>query len=64
MTNEILAVSERVVMEFNLEEILKMRREKIVGVGWFQDLAGNLYHYDGVVWDVVPDSSLELQFLG
>lgn len=33
--------------------------------GWYQDLNGNLYQYDGVVWDVVPVKEAgELEFLG
>lgn len=33
--------------------------------GWYQDLKGNLYKYDGVVWDVVPENKPdELEFLG
>lgn len=33
--------------------------------GWYQDADGNLYKYDGVVWDVVPDGKVEdLEFLG
>ena len=33
--------------------------------GWYQDLEGNLYKYDGVIWDVVPSKQLpELEFLG
>lgn len=33
--------------------------------GWYQDVEGNLYKYDGVVWDVVPEKSAgKLEFLG
>jgi hypothetical protein len=33
--------------------------------GWYQDASGNLYQYDGVVWDVVPEAaSGKLEFLG
>lgn len=33
--------------------------------GWYQDLEGNLYKYDGVVWDIVPRKEAgELEFLG
>lgn len=33
--------------------------------GWYQDLDGNLYKYDGIVWDVVPETRTgRLEFLG
>jgi hypothetical protein len=36
-----------------------------VHVGWYQDTRGSLYHYDGVVWDIVPDGSISrLEYLG
>jgi hypothetical protein len=33
-------------------------------IGWYQDLKGNLYKYDGVVWDVVPGRDTKVEFLG
>lgn len=36
-----------------------------VKVGWYQDSKGELFHYDGVVWDVVPDGRIDqLEYLG
>jgi len=36
-----------------------------VRVGWYQDVAGSLYHYDGVIWDVVPATEISrLEYLG
>jgi hypothetical protein len=36
-----------------------------VEVGWYQDGKGSLHHYDGVVWDSVPNGQIgELEFLG
>ena len=33
--------------------------------GWYQNSAGDLFHYDGVVWDSVPQEKTEdLEFLG
>jgi hypothetical protein len=33
--------------------------------GWYQDNKGGLFHYDGVVWDTVPDAKYqELEYLG
>jgi hypothetical protein len=39
--------------------------EAVPEAGWYQDKNGNLYQYDGVVWDEVPkDRVSELEFLG
>ncbi len=36
-----------------------------VKAGWYQDTDGNLYQYDGLVWDVVPSVKIEkLEYLG
>jgi hypothetical protein len=36
-----------------------------VRVGWYQDSKGGLFHYDGIVWDIVPDAKVqELEYLG
>ena len=33
--------------------------------GWYQNSAGDLFHYDGVIWDKVPSEKVqELEFLG
>lgn len=33
--------------------------------GWYQDPKGFLYRYDGVIWDTVPEASLNnLEYLG
>ena len=33
--------------------------------GWYQNANGDLFHYDGVVWDKVPDEKIvELEYLG
>jgi hypothetical protein len=33
--------------------------------GWYQDIDGRLYKYDGVVWDIVPGCKLaDLEYLG
>ncbi len=33
--------------------------------GWYQDGQGNLYQYDGVIWDEVPKEKIEkLEYLG
>jgi hypothetical protein len=39
--------------------------EAVPEAGWYQDKNGNLYQYDGVVWDEVPkDRVSDLEFLG
>ena len=36
-----------------------------IRVGWYQDNKGGLFHYDGVVWDAVPDAGAQnLEYLG
>lgn len=36
-----------------------------IKAGWYQDKQGNLYQYDGVIWDDVPNSRIEdLEYLG
>lgn len=51
------------VPELNLEF---MRKDDVkVSAGWYQNAVGDLYHYDGVVWDTVPSERIQdLEFLG
>jgi hypothetical protein len=38
---------------------------EIPETGWYQDRAGKLYKYDGVIWDEVPEVRVsELEYLG
>lgn len=40
-------------------------RNQDVGIGWYQDGDGGLYHFDGQVWDVVPEEMRKrLEYLG
>jgi hypothetical protein len=33
--------------------------------GWYQDSKGSLYHYDGLIWDEVPNPNIkQLEYLG
>lgn len=51
--------------EFLKEEYLTRKAMKLMGKGWYQDSVGELYHYDGVVWDNVPKVKIDdLEFLG
>lgn len=39
--------------------------EANVATGWYQNKRGELFKYDGVVWDVVPSERIsDLEFLG
>ncbi len=34
-------------------------------IGWYQNSKGDLFHYDGTIWDNVPNEKLqELEYLG
>jgi hypothetical protein len=53
--------------EREIEETIQMINAGSWGykVGWYQDKKGSLYHYDGVIWDEVPqDSNERLEYLG
>ena len=48
-----------------MEELKFMNPGVDFGSGWYQNRKGELFHYDGVVWDVVPAESIkELEYLG
>lgn len=55
---------------YDLDSIMRSRakREDIhlnISAGWYQSIKGSLYHYDGVVWDEVPEFELKsLEYLG
>jgi hypothetical protein len=37
----------------------------VTNKGWYQDKEGKLYHYDGVIWDIVPEAKVvNLEHLG
>lgn len=68
-------VYDKIVEEFgeNLPEFLKDTKRDSKGrwtdleiaQGWYQNVSGDLFHYDGVVWDSVPAESIkDLEFLG
>lgn len=52
--------------EFLREDTTITRKAmKLMSSGWYQDSVGELYHYDGVVWDKVPKAKIDdLEFLG
>lgn len=48
-----------------MEELKFMNPGVDFGSGWYQNRKGELFHYDGVVWDVVPAESIkDLEYLG
>ena len=50
----------KIYME-RVEEVKDQRTED----GWYQDKAGRLYHFDGNVWDVIPEEVIQgLEYLG
>jgi len=47
------------------EKLVNERIDAFVRQGWYQNSAGDLFHYDGVVWDNVPQGKIDdLEFLG
>ncbi len=56
------AVKEYMDLEFFRDD--KGRFTDVRG-GWYQNKNGQLFHYDGIVWDVVPGEKItELEYLG
>jgi len=55
--------------EVDVHDMYKKRvqamKDQDKGTGWYQDSEGNLYHFDGSVWDVVPEEMTKrLEYLG
>lgn len=52
-------------LDFIKEPKLKYRQPEVLTVGWYQNNIGDLFHYDGLVWDIVPtERESELEYLG
>jgi hypothetical protein len=48
-------------------DFIKSERSKFTEavMGWYQNSDGDLFHYDGVIWDKIPKEAIqELEFLG
>jgi hypothetical protein len=44
---------------------LVYRQQKDLLAGWYQNLATELFYYDGVIWDKIPNERInELEYLG
>lgn len=61
LKNELLEIDDALEA---VSEKTKPNRFVEYKAGWYQDLSGNLYKYDGVVWDVVPGRDTKVEFLG
>ena len=52
----------------NWPEFMKDEKERFtqpVNQGWYQNSRGELFHYDGIIWDNVPEDQLKtLEYLG
>lgn len=55
---------------YDLDSIMRSRTKKDdthlnISAGWYQSTKGSLYHYDGVIWDEVPNWDIrQLEYLG
>jgi hypothetical protein len=64
-----LPIYKEIVEKYQNLEFLrddKGRWNQVVAkTGWYQNSDGDLYHYDGVIWDEVPKERIEkLEYLG
>ncbi len=61
---EWLSMEEANVHDMYMKRVQAMK-DQDKGSGWYQDAEGNLYHFDGSVWDVVPEEvTKRLEYLG
>ena len=57
--------SEDLPMFLKEDGYMTRKAMKLMSSGWYQNSSGELYHYDGVVWDNVPSVKIDdLEFLG
>lgn len=62
-----LPIYEDVAKEYSTLEFLRDDKGRFTDIvnGWYQNSHGDLYHYDGIVWDNIPSEKLSnLEFLG
>ena len=58
-------LGEQGLPDFLKEDSLRKAREIKFENGWYQNSRGDLFHYDGTVWDVLPDEPFKsLGYLG
>lgn len=52
-------------LDFMNDPKLVYRQQKDLLSGWYQNAASELFFYDGVIWDKIPDEKInELEYLG
>jgi hypothetical protein len=52
-------------LDFMNDPKLVYRQQKELLAGWYQNLATELFYYDGVIWDKIPKERInELEYLG
>ena len=64
---EKLPIYKDLAKEYSNLEFLRDDKGRFTDIvnGWYQNSRGELYHYDGVVWDNVPSEKVsDLEFLG
>jgi hypothetical protein len=56
---------ENTEIEDGYKKRVQAMKNQDVGVGWYQDSDGGLFHFNGTVWDVVPEElKKRLEYLG
>jgi hypothetical protein len=64
---EKLPIYEKMTKEYENLNFLRDDKGRFTDVvkGWYQNSRGDLFHYDGIVWDSVPSERVSnLEFLG
>jgi hypothetical protein len=52
-------------LDFMNDPKLVYRQQKELLIGWYQNVATELFYYDGVIWDKIPNERInELEYLG
>ncbi len=52
-------------LDFIMRSRTKREDTQLIAAGWYQSIKGSLYHYDGVIWDEVPEWDIkQLEYLG
>jgi hypothetical protein len=61
---EWLSMEQANVQDMYMNRVQSMKNQDL-GIGWYQDGSGDLYHFDGKVWDAVPERFTKgLEYLG
>lgn len=60
-------IFEKAVQEYMNLQFVRDDKGRFTDVaeGWYQNTSGVLYHYDGTIWDSVPNEAIrDLEYLG